>query len=261
MCELFGLNAPRPVKTNAVLKEFYARSATNPHGWGLAIGTAGALSLPEKEPVAAGKSLYLVNRLRPDICATDMIAHIRLATMGTVDYVNTHPFYATDAHGRRWTLAHNGTIFGAPALDRHFVLQDGSTDSECILLELVARMSAAPDAASAETRFGILADFASEISRGSTPHGNKVNLLIHDGEFLYAHTNFKDSLFCATAPEGVWLCTVPLASVRCEWRPLPFTSLCAFRAGELVRTASPHGHEYIYDPEDYRTLYAAYAAL
>lgn len=69
-----------------------------------------AVSL-EKQPEATYKSIYLKQRLRVNIEVDKMIAHIRLATRGSMEYENTHPFVQRDNSDRSWTLAHNGTIF------------------------------------------------------------------------------------------------------------------------------------------------------
>ena len=45
------------------------------------------------------------------------------------------------------------------------------------------------------------------------------------------------------------------------WAPVPFTSLVSAKDGEIVRTSPPHGHEYIYNPEDYRLVYMNFARL
>ena len=65
------------------------------------------------------------------------MAHIRLATIGDVDYENCHPFVKRDCGGRVWTLIHNGTIFNCPLLDGYVHRQEGSTDSERIFLYLI----------------------------------------------------------------------------------------------------------------------------
>ena len=52
-----------------------------------------AVSL-EKQPQSAVTSNYLKQRLRAKIETDKMIAHIRLAIRGTMDYENTHVCYA-----------------------------------------------------------------------------------------------------------------------------------------------------------------------
>lgn len=73
--------------------------------------------LLEKQPENSCKSIYLKQRIRTKIEEDKMIAHIRLATRGTMDYENTHPFVMRDNNDRTWTLAHNGTIFECEALN------------------------------------------------------------------------------------------------------------------------------------------------
>lgn len=70
-----------------------------------------------------------------------MIAHIRLATRGTIGYENTHPFVMGDISGRRWTLAHNGTIFEGSCLSSLSHRQQGQTDSERILSYTIGRVN------------------------------------------------------------------------------------------------------------------------
>lgn len=48
---------------------------------------------------------------RNSIKTSKCIAHIRRATIGDVDIKNTHPFSKNDNSGRRWVLAHNGTMY------------------------------------------------------------------------------------------------------------------------------------------------------
>ena len=83
-------------------------------GYGIFYGNAVSL---EKQPQSAVTSNYLKQRLRAKIETDKMIAHIRLATRGTMDYENTHPFVMRDNYDRTWTLAHNGTIFESEVLE------------------------------------------------------------------------------------------------------------------------------------------------
>ncbi|MCD8375447.1 MAG: class II glutamine amidotransferase, partial [Oscillospiraceae bacterium] len=91
MCELLGVFTRTKLTVNDLLREFFSHSADHPHGWGLAFFYGGGVSL-EKEPGMASKSAYLRERLRRPISTCAMAAHIRLATRGTMDYENCHPF-------------------------------------------------------------------------------------------------------------------------------------------------------------------------
>ena len=89
--------------------------------------------------------------------------------------------------------------------------------------------------------------------------GNKLNLLVFDGETLYAHTNFRGALHYLKDDDSVTLSTTPLS--QGDWKPLPFTRLVAIKDGEFVREGPSHGHEYIYNPDDYRFVYMNFARL
>lgn len=115
MCELFGASSREKVPVNALLREFYSQSREHPDGWGMAVFYDNAVNL-EKEPLPAYKSTYLKERLRHNLSVHNMIAHIRKATVGALEFENCHPFVKRDNFGRSWTLAHNGTIFDCPAL-------------------------------------------------------------------------------------------------------------------------------------------------
>lgn len=179
MCELFGVNSSKKIKLNDMLKEFFSHGVNHPSGWGLAFFYGNAVSL-EKQPETSCKSKYLKQRLSVKIEADKMLAHIRLATRGTMDYENTHPFVMRDNADRTWTLGHNGTIFECDSLNRFINVQEGQTDSERILCYIVDRINTEQEhlkrPLSQEERFQIMDQIICEIKVE-----NKVNLLIYDG--------------------------------------------------------------------------------
>lgn len=259
MCELLGISAKRRKESNALLREFFARAEQHPHGWGLArFPNAGGKPLVEKEPVKATESEALRRILGEPVDDSTILAHVRFATVGTMEYANCHPFTAADNSGRVWTLIHNGTVFDGAKLNDYIGVQYGETDSERVLLHLVALIDKEQihrrRALDADERFDVLSAAIAGLSAGS-----KLNLLVHDGEFMYAHTNFRDSLYFLGEDDAVVFSTRPLA--HGTWEPVPFTRLIAVRDGEFVRESEPHGNEYILNPEDYRLAYMAFARL
>lgn len=110
MCELFGLCAAEKYRVNELLDVFFHHSTEHKHGWGLAVFYGKGVSM-EKEPVRALDSLYLRQRMTREIAGTNLLAHIRLATIGRIEYANCHPFIWDDNSGRTWTMIHNGTLF------------------------------------------------------------------------------------------------------------------------------------------------------
>lgn len=146
--------------------------------------------------------------------------------------MNCHPFVGRDNRGRVWTLAHNGTVFRGDALGPYFAAQEGRTDSERLLLLLLDRVGARQDALGRalgpEERFAEFAVLAHELSPG-----NKLNLLVYDGEALYAHANAAGSLHLREDPSGAAvLSTRPLGSGD-GWEPLPLCTPVAYRMADF----------------------------
>lgn len=257
MCELFGISSTYAVELNKSLKEFFQHSPKHPHGWGLATFHGNAVSL-EKEPVQASRSRYLKERLKHSLKASAAIAHIRMATVGHMEYVNCHPFVMRDSYNRCWTLAHNGTIFDGWKLDSYFYEQEGRTDSERILCHIIDQVNQKQEdvgrALNKSERFQLLDEIICSIA----PH-NKLNLLIYDGECLYVHTNYADSLYVCQQEESAMFSTVPLSTGY--WEPVPFTTLCVYKAGKKVFTGTNHGHEYKDNIKDTKYLFVDFSEL
>lgn len=257
MCMIFGLNSRTEILTNEYLKNFFRNSTQHPHGWGLAkISRSGAVI--EKESIQASKSHYLKERLSVPVEARHLLAHIRYATIGNVDYKNCHPFSGKDNLGRQWFQAHNGTIFDYPALSKYTSRQTGDTDSERIFLYLLDNIKAAQiqkgSKLSFDERFDLLDKLVADMAKG-----NKLNLLLSDGRNLYVHTNCKDTLYYLDKGGTVIVATVPLSDEN--WQPVPFTTLIAFRDGKLAKTGTNHGNEYIENPEHLKFLYQIFSDL
>lgn len=257
MCELLGISALEKIQVNDYLKEFAAHSVRHPHGWGLAVFYGNSVSL-EKEPVPAYQSAYLRERLRHRLEVRSMIAHIRLATRGNMDFENCHPFVMRDNSDRTWTLAHNGTIFDCPVMERYIHTQEGGTDSERVLCHIIAQVNHRQDVLgrplNAEERFALMDALVCRIA----PR-NKLNLLVYDSELLYVHTNYADSLYSKRLRDSAVFATVPLD--RGDWQPVEFTTLLAFKAGRQVFRGTTHGQEYKDNPTDAHFLFADYSGL
>ena len=226
MCELFGVSAQNEFYANDYLKLFYSHSDFHPHGWGLACVSRND-ALVEKETVKASKSNYLRERLSQPITERLLLAHIRYATIGNVEYKNCHPFTGKDCTGRRWTLIHNGTIFDYPALYPYLKKQKGDTDSERVFLYLL--------------------------------EGNKLNLLFTDGKYLYAHTNYRGTMHYLIKDGAALLSTQPLNGEN--WQLVPFGQLLAFNKGKLIKTGTEHHNEYIQSEDEMKLLYQIFANL
>lgn len=255
MCELFGVCSGKKLLLNEFLSEFFSHGAEHPNGWGMAFFYGNAVSL-EKQPEPSHKSIYLKQRLQSKIEADKMIAHIRLATRGSINYENTHPFVMRDHLNRTWTLAHNGTIFDCNVLSPYTGRQQGQTDSERILAYIIDRINLAEEkkVLSQEERFWLIDSILCEI----TPE-NKMNLLIFDGELMYVHTNYKDSLYRRRKEGAVVISTRPLDNYA--WESVPMNTLIAYENNKQVYTGTNHKNEFFDSEEKMHLLFLDYADL
>ncbi len=257
MCELFAICAKQKTPANEYLRKFFAHGNEHPNGWGFATFDGDDVHL-EKEPENSANSRYLSNRLRAPITERVLLAHIRYATVGSLEYENCHPFTRRDASGRAWTLVHNGTIFNGSKLGRYVYVQEGGTDSERVLCHIVETINAFATREgrypSPLERFELADRVVSELS-----DGNKLNLIFYDGEYLYVHMNMLDSLHYKEIPGGLVFATVPLDGL--VWKTVPSTTLCVYCEGELAYQGTSHHKVFVDNPEDRKFLFLDYSGL
>jgi predicted glutamine amidotransferase len=143
MCRLFGLHAG----TNVVTATFWLldapdnlakQSRRNPDGSGLGVFDGQGRPQVHKQPIAAWHDTEFATEAH-DLTGTTFIAHVRYATTGSHDVVNTHPFLQD---GR--IFAHNGVVEGLDVLDARLrelgtaELVLGQTDSERVFALITA---------------------------------------------------------------------------------------------------------------------------
>jgi glutamine amidotransferase len=143
MCRLFGLHAG----TNVVTATFWLldapdnlaeQSRRNPDGSGLGVFDGQGRPQVHKQPIAAWHDAEFATEAH-DLTGTTFVAHVRYATTGSHDVVNTHPFLQD---GR--IFAHNGVLEGLDVLDarlRELGTADlvlGQTDSERVFALITA---------------------------------------------------------------------------------------------------------------------------
>jgi predicted glutamine amidotransferase len=135
MCRLFGLHAGRRATTATFWlldapDNLAAQSRRNPDGTGLGVFGPDGHPVVSKQPMAAWKDCEFATEAH-ELTGTTFIAHIRYATTGGLDVLNTHPFLQD---GR--IFAHNGVVEGLDALDARIRdlgtadLVAGQSDSE-----------------------------------------------------------------------------------------------------------------------------------
>lgn len=238
MCELFGASLKQKEDLREYLKQFYSHSNKHPHGWGIMRFNDGKREI-YKEPVRATGSRNLSTIISETSPQTDLLAHIRLATVGTPKQENCHPFYGKDVSGREWTLIHNGTIYSSRTLMKYLNNQEGDTDSERVFLYLLEKINEKSNGRelNAEERFSVAEQLVTELSRR-----NKLNLMIFDGELLYVHKNMNTTLSFRKSDNGYLFSTQPLGN---DWEDYPMCRLCAFKNGEQVFEGKEQTSEFV----------------
>ncbi len=155
MCRLYGFRANQRTKVECSL--VHAQNAlliqsrsdeigrAHPDGWGIAYFEEGRPHV-EKRATAAYQCLHFSNTAER-VYSTTVLSHVRLATIGTADLLNSHPF-----QWGNWVFAHNGTVTGIALLrdelmselsDTRRCLIQGSTDSELLFHYLMEKATRA----------------------------------------------------------------------------------------------------------------------
>ncbi|MDY7576602.1 class II glutamine amidotransferase [Actimicrobium sp. CCI2.3] len=185
MCQLLAMNCNVPTDIVFSFTGFATRGGgTDEHndGWGIAFFEGrGVRHFVDYQAAVASPIAELIKRC--PIKSTNVIAHIRKATQGSIVLENCHPF-VRELWGRYWVFAHNGDLKEfAPVLDGAF-RPVGSTDSElafCYLLQQLQRRFGEQLPALAELRVAL-----AELTREIAAHGT-FNMMLSHGSALFAH--------------------------------------------------------------------------
>lgn len=184
MCQLLGLNCATPTDARFSFTGFSQRGGKTDHhadGWGIAFFEGKGLRLFVDHHSAADSPMADFLRHYP-LKSTNIIAHVRKATVGKICLENAHPF-TRELWGRHWVFAHNGDLKDYhPRLHSHF-LPVGNTDSErafCWLLQELAKSHAGVP--SVEELTLTLKELVPQVRQFGT-----FNFLLSNGEALWAH--------------------------------------------------------------------------
>ena len=167
--------------------------------------------------------------------------------MGEIISPNCHPFIELDDNNRSWMLIHNGTIFDYPPLDKYREIETGNTDSERILLYIIDNLNKFEEAKGAPStikeRFNLLAELIEEMAEG-----NKLNLMIYDGDLTYIHSNMRDSLYYLNNDEGFLVASTPITDDE-NWKPAEMNKLFGIIDGNIIFESEEHDNEFILTKE------------
>jgi predicted glutamine amidotransferase len=143
MCRLFGFRSVIQSKVHTSLihaeNALQSQSVEHPDGWGVAYYINNIPHVVKSERSAIEDKIF--DRISGIVSSDTVVAHLRAATNGKINILNTHPFQYGE-----WIFAHNGNIKN---FDKHrekllshidedlkrFIL--GSTDSEILFYYLL----------------------------------------------------------------------------------------------------------------------------
>ncbi|MEO1268730.1 MAG: class II glutamine amidotransferase [Myxococcota bacterium] len=151
MCRLFGFRSVIQSQVHQSLVEadnaLAVQSQKHPDGWGVAYYVADAPHVVKG--VFPAVEDHIFRRVSGVVASQTVLAHIRKATVGEVNTLNSHPFQ----HGS-WVFAHNGQVEGfaevkeelqqhiTPTLRRYIL---GDTDSETLFYLFLSHLSRLTD--------------------------------------------------------------------------------------------------------------------
>ncbi len=188
MCQLLGLNCATPTDARFSFTGFSQRGGGTDHhadGWGIAFFEGKGLRLFVDHESAASSPMADFLRHYP-LKSTNVIAHVRKATVGQVSLENAHPF-SRELWGRHWVFAHNGDLKDyQPRLHGHFQ-PVGGTDSErafCWIMQELSKSHAGVPSIDELTL--TLRELVPQIRKFGT-----FNFLLSNGEALWAHCSTR----------------------------------------------------------------------
>jgi glutamine amidotransferase len=228
MCRLFGFRSAASERVHDALvlerNSLRRQSLEHPDGWGIASWHDGG-----PPQVARGLGAAHLDpefeRISSAVQARTVLAHLRLASVGSVKLDNAHPF----THGR-WAFAHNGTLH---AFDRHRAAIEeriapayrtfrGETDSERCFALFLTRLSSRtdplgkPSLHDVQWALAAVMDEVARITDVDVGNGKRsaMNFLVTDGDLLAASRRDRTLFVAAEAVEGVPLRERPASGTR-----------------------------------------------
>ncbi|MDD0854039.1 class II glutamine amidotransferase [Halobacteriovorax sp. GB3] len=168
MCRLFGFRSVIQSQVHESLvradNALELQSNKHPDGWGVAYFVGGAPHIIKSEKTAVDDAIF--KKISGIVSSQTVLAHIRNATLGQVNILNTHPFQFGN-----WVFAHNGNIKGfadkkeeimsriLPHL-RRFIL--GNTDSEVVFYFILSHLSGKVNLYDKDCNIDVLAESVKE---------------------------------------------------------------------------------------------------
>lgn len=230
MCEIYGFCGSVPVRLNKYANEFWLHSRVHQDGFGYYIQDHDDFYVNQNSAMSCLSDLR-----KKDFTSKLALFHIRFKTHGPASIENCHPFIKSDIHGVKWALIHNGFIE-----DTHYsialeTIQNGSTDSERILLSLVEAINSVYEHTWVDNSCELLYFIYSIIERTLDEISSlgKVNLIFTDSytNNMYVYMN-AHSLYYLFTSNGIHISTTKLSDE--DWVAVTPNRLHIFNNGERV---------------------------
>ncbi len=235
MCRLFGFRSVIQSQVHQSLvhaeNALEVQSNKHPDGWGVSYYLSGSPHVIKSDKTAIDDNIF--KRVSGIVSSETVVAHLRNATLGQINILNTHPFQ----YGK-WIFAHNGNLKNfdnhrddiyrmiCPDL-RRFIL--GNTDSEIIFFLILTHLQKKIDLASKNAPIDIVAETIKEAMNQITSivgpfskiddAGEKetyVTFLLTNGQTMVAHQGGKNLFYSTYKNKCNDRATCPSFSPECE---------------------------------------------
>ncbi len=235
MCRLFGFRSVINSQVHESLvhadNALGVQSSDHPDGWGVSYYVGNSPHIIKSERSAINCSIF--EKVSGIVASQTVLAHIRKATLGELNILNTHPFQ----YGN-WTFAHNGNIknfdvLRAKILDeikpefKRFIL--GTTDSELLFYYFLSGLSQNINLHNPYTKidpvFSSISDSVKELKSitgefnfdpDAPPTENFVSFILTNGQIMVGFHGGKKLHYSTYKNQCIERDTCPSFSNECE---------------------------------------------
>jgi len=222
MCRLFAVLANEPVRVDRAFAALKRQAVEHKDGWGVAIFNDGLPPQLEVSTLSAS-ACNRFSELGQAVSTRSLLAHLRLASVGSVREENSHPFSANG-----FAFMHNGTLheFEQHRAELEALIDPslrgklrGETDSErcfALFLTFLGAEVAPSLEAMARALAKVMRTAQSVCDRADDPKKSAMNFMVTDGVRMVAtrrgrtlfHAKASGAHFVASEalwPENEWL--------------------------------------------------------
>ncbi len=230
MCRLFGFRSVIESQVHSSLlaadNALAQQSLNHPDGWGVAFYLANAPHIIRNTDTAVEDQIF--QRVSGVVASETVLAHLRKATTGEVNILNSHPFQ----YGQ-WVMAHNGQINDFESIRevmksevdprlRRYIL--GDTDSEVLFFLFLTHLRRLTDLHRSGTDANNMVEALRETVKRTREladgegdeEKSKLNVIVTDGKSMIACRSGIKLLYSTYKSRCVDRDKCPFLSPECE---------------------------------------------